>query len=86
MMIGNKAVVEFEQVAAAAEQELGENWLTAFSAVHYGQCLASAARYEQAEAVLLAVHGSGDESSTEAIIDLYVAWGRPDKAAEYRGN
>ncbi len=27
---------------------------------------------------------SGDESSTEALVDLYDAWDQPEKAADYR--
>ncbi len=55
-----------------------------FSSVHYGRCLVALRHYEEAETVLLAIHDSGDESALNALIDLYVAWGKPENAAEYR--
>ncbi len=34
--------------------------------------------------MLLAVHEDGDASASEALTDLYDAWGKPELAAEYR--
>ncbi len=81
----DEAIVEFEKLALAAIATAGDDhWFTAMSAVPYGRCLLELGRYEDAEEVLLAVHDSGDESALEALADLYDAWGRPEKAAEYR--
>ncbi len=78
------AIVEFEAVAAAARRAAGDRWLTEFSALQYGQCLTALGRYADAEAVLLAIQDRGDDAAAEARIDLYDAWGKPEKAAEYR--
>jgi tetratricopeptide (TPR) repeat protein len=71
-----EAVLEFEQVAAAAPAKL--------SRVYYGRCLTALGRYEEAETVLLEVDGVGIVPARYALIDLYDAWGKPEKAAEYR--
>ncbi len=78
------AIVEFEAVAAAAKKTAGDGWFTRFSALQYGQCLAALSRYDEAEAVFLAIHANGDESSIEALIALYDAWGKPEKVDMYR--
>jgi non-specific serine/threonine protein kinase/serine/threonine-protein kinase len=81
-----EAVVLFEEIADARPAQVGEDgWHEGWSAVIYGRCLMALERYEEAGAVLLAVHADGeDESAREAIVDLYTVWGRPVKAAEYR--
>ncbi|MHC4140310.1 MAG: tetratricopeptide repeat protein [Planctomycetota bacterium] len=71
-----EAVLEFEQVAAVAPAKL--------SRVYYGRCLTALGRHEEAETVLLAVDGVGIVPARYALIDLYDAWGKPEKAAEYR--
>ncbi len=60
----------------------------------HGVCLAGLGRYAEAEASLLEGHelierGFGVEhartvEAIRALIDLYDAWGKPDKAAEWR--
>jgi thioredoxin-like negative regulator of GroEL len=78
------AIVEFEAVEAAARKTAGDRWFTRFSSVHYPRCLMALGRFEKAETVLLAIHVGGDESADEALVDLYEAWGKLDKAVEYR--
>ncbi len=34
--------------------------------------------------MLLTAHNGGDESALTELVDLYEAWGKPEKAAEYR--
>jgi tetratricopeptide (TPR) repeat protein len=81
----NEAIFEFEAVASAATATAGnDRWFTMMSAEHYGRCLVALDRYEDAETVLLAIHDSGDESGSQALIDLYDAWGKPAKAAQHR--
>ncbi len=65
------------------------------SAVHYGRCLTALQRFEEAEEVLVTVYerhkalnGADREetrSALAALLDLYEAWGKPERAAEYRG-
>ena len=60
----------------------------------YGSCLLLARRYQEAEKELLAAHAGladalgADHSravwAKERLVELYNAWGRPEKAAEYR--
>jgi tetratricopeptide (TPR) repeat protein len=63
----------------------------------YGQCLTALARYEEAEQQLVLAYslvrdtrGTEDKATlryveyVEALADLYEAWGKPEKAAEYR--
>jgi len=71
-----EAVTEFEQVAAAG--------LTSMSSVQYGRCLTKLERFEQAETVLLASPNGVNEDARQALTDLYDAWRKPEKAAEYR--
>jgi tetratricopeptide (TPR) repeat protein len=78
------AIVEFEAVAAAARKTAGDRWFTRFSSAHYARSLVALGRYEEAETVLLAIHDSGDKSGSQALVALYEAWGRPEKAAECR--
>jgi serine/threonine protein kinase/class 3 adenylate cyclase len=59
-----------------------------------GKCLAAQKRYDEAEPLLtqsynsyVQVRGALDCESQEALknlVDLYTAWGKPDKASEYR--
>jgi tetratricopeptide (TPR) repeat protein len=81
-----EAVVLFEEIADARAEQVGDDdWHDGWSAVTYGRCLMALERYEEAEAVLLAVYDDGrDGSAREALVDLYTTWGKPEKAAEYR--
>jgi tetratricopeptide (TPR) repeat protein len=59
-----------------------------------GRCLVQHRRYDEAERALLAVFNAWDVSfgasperrqrATRAVVDLYDAWGKPDKAREWR--
>jgi tetratricopeptide repeat protein/PilZ domain-containing protein len=77
------------------KQSLGEtHWLTAVAQSLLGECLITMERYAGAESLLLEsyVHlknaqGADHENSVvslERIVQLYEAWGKPDKADEYR--
>ncbi|MHC4092312.1 MAG: tetratricopeptide repeat protein [Planctomycetota bacterium] len=80
-----EAIVEFEQAAAAARDSAGdEPWCAGMSCVDYGHCLLELDRLVESESVLLAADEAGHESARRALIDLYDAWGKTDKAAEYR--
>ncbi|MEE8458276.1 MAG: tetratricopeptide repeat protein, partial [Phycisphaerales bacterium] len=90
-----KAIIEFDKSAAAARKMRGEDrWFTAMSSVHYGRCLLELARFGDSESVLITTYSGYRElngqdheetqSALAACIDLYDAWGKPEKAAEYR--
>ena len=79
-----EAIVEFDAIAAAVTKTADDRWFMSFSALQYGQCLAALGHYEDAEAVFRAILDDGDESSIEALIDLYDAWGKPEKGNEFR--
>jgi len=78
-----EAIVEFEAIAAA-KKTADDRWFMNCSALQYGQCLAALSRYEDAEAVFLAIRDDGDESAIEPLIDLYDAWGKPELADPFR--
>jgi len=71
-----------------------DHWLTANAESVLGDCLAALRRYNEAEpllvksySILKAKRGEEDKSTQQAlnrIINLYQAWGKPDKAAPYR--
>jgi hypothetical protein len=76
---------------------LGDNdWRTAEARSLLGEALTGLERYEEAETYLLAGHASLDESlpagrrtqklppAVERLVRLYDAWGKPEKAAEWR--
>ena len=90
-----EAILEFDQVAAAARKTAGEDrWFTLMSPVYYGRCLLELDRYEDAETVLQTTYAgvkelNGEEhestqSALAALVDLYEAWGKPEQAAEWR--
>ncbi|MBN2562642.1 MAG: serine/threonine protein kinase [Phycisphaerae bacterium] len=72
----------------------GGHWLIATAESLLGGALTAQGRYEDAEALLLRSHPiirdrRGEEDSRavaalERIVELYEAWGKPEKAAEYR--
>ena len=60
--------------------------------ISYGKCLTELARYEEAEEQLVLAYSflrdreAGDEATVRAVetlVELYEAWGKPEKAAEY---
>ena len=71
-----------------------DDWHLANTQSHYGTCLTHLGLYEQAEANLLAAQevlqaNLGKEHTrtrrnVRRLVELYEAWGKPDKAAEYR--
>jgi non-specific serine/threonine protein kinase/serine/threonine-protein kinase len=70
------------------------HWLTASSESILGQCLVTMRRFEEAEALLLrgeaglaSSRGRDDARAVKArerLVTLYLAWNKPDKAAEWR--
>jgi len=73
-----------------------EDWQTASAESALGSCLARLRRYDEAEpllvnsySILKTKRGPADALTLETLtqlIDLYQAWGKPDKAAQYRTN
>ncbi len=71
-----------------------DHWRIRYAESMRGACLTALGRYEEAEPILMASYRSlktqqGDGSpyvrkTLERLVDLYEAWGRPDRAAEYR--
>jgi tetratricopeptide (TPR) repeat protein len=69
-------------------------WRTADADSVLGACLVAEGKFQEAESLLLKSYpllkadpGDGAKHATEArqrIVDLYTAWGKPEKAAEYR--
>ncbi len=95
--LGN--AVEAEQLAGetvlAAREALGaEHYLHGNFLGKQGRALAALQRFDDAESAMLEAHGIlqaalGDEDEqTRRVVgylaDLYDAWGKPEKAAEYR--
>ncbi len=95
--LGN--AVEAEQLAGeavvAARETLGaEHWWHGNFLGKHGRALAALERFDDAESALLEAHGIlqtalGDEhEQTKRVVgylaDLYDAWGKPEKAAEWR--
>jgi tetratricopeptide (TPR) repeat protein/tRNA A-37 threonylcarbamoyl transferase component Bud32 len=85
----------FRQTVETAERGLPDgHWRTAISRCGWGACLTKLEQYDEAETQLLmgyeglaAVLGTDHKRTRGAInrlIDLYDAWGKPDKAAEYQ--
>ena len=80
-----------EKFGAALGEEF---WETADARSQHGECLTRLGRYEKAERELLTAYDTlntalGNRHNTtmqalERLVDLYQAWGKPDKAAEYR--
>jgi tetratricopeptide (TPR) repeat protein len=70
------------------------HWLTASAESLLGSCLAALGRYDEAEPLLLHAHAdlrAAREAppprlrqAREGLVRLYEAWGKPDKAAEWR--
>ena len=75
----------------------GTDWVLSFLRISYASCLVQLERYDEAEAELLEVYGevktaAGKPGVTEKMLtrmalrgleDLYTAWEKPEKAAEY---
>jgi len=71
------------------------DWHTAEAETWLGECLTAQGRYEEAEPLLLAgyevirEHRGADDPRTRRALDrilgLYASWGRPERAARYRG-
>ena len=83
-----------ETVVAARETLGADHWLYGAFLRNHGRALAALQRFDDAESALLEAHGIlqtalGDEhKQTRRVVgylaDLYDAWGKPDKAAEWR--
>ena len=71
-----------------------DHWMVAAARSNYGHCLRRLERYEEAEKILLAAYpvlqgqfGEQHERTQKAVshlVALYVAWGKPEKAVDYR--
>jgi serine/threonine-protein kinase len=71
-----------------------DHWMVAEARGNYGVCLMKLKRYHEAEENLVASHAAlkttfGDEhertqKAIKRLIEFYDAWGRPEKAAQYR--
>ncbi len=83
-----------EAVVAASETLGAEHWRHGDFLGKHGRALAALQRFDDAESALLEAHGMlqtalGDEhEQTKRVVgylaDLYDAWSKPDKAAEWR--
>ena len=91
----SEAASIFRDVASAAQRALGEEqWFTAVSVPEYARCLIELGYYDEAESLLLgayaAMNGQDDDTAEQAhgavraLIALYDAWGRPEKAATWQ--
>jgi hypothetical protein len=71
-----------------------DHWMISVALLNLGRCQTALHDYSVAEATLLdaharlqkslgATHGRTDQART-ALADLYRAWGKPDKAAEWQ--
>ena len=89
------AVPVFADAMAAAEAAVGEErWFTLVSPTEYARALTAIHRYPEAESMLRSAYegrakmSGPDHDATQSVIvalaDLYDAWGKPKKAAEYR--
>ncbi len=83
-----------EALATLHNAHGADHWLTADAGSVYGTCLAGLGRHAEAEPLLLAAYpvlkqerGERADYTRDAlarIVELYEAWGKPEKAAEYR--
>ena len=99
-VLGHKADYEaaeplFKESIAIRKKSLNRNhWLTVEAQSNYGACLSSLGRYRQAEELLLDAHSvqqaqfgeqhARTQKTVGHLVELYEAWGKPKKAAEYR--
>ncbi len=91
----DKAEPLVARAVASARESLpeGARW-TGICLKHHGWCLTGLKRYGEAEAALREGHrilelAVGPENvrttrAIDALVDLYDAWGKPDKAAKWR--
>ncbi len=88
--LGRESVETGEEVLGA------DHWRVAGARSLLGQAIAGQERYEEAEPLLLEGHAGLDAAlpagrkpqklppAIERLVRLYEAWGKPDKAAEWR--
>lgn len=72
-----------------------DHWRMGVLLKRHGECLMRLGRYGEGEVLLLEAHqvfegalGTGHDfaiKTIEALAELYDAWGKPEKALEYRG-
>ena len=93
----SEALPLYRQALALRLKEFGPSHrLTTETHVTLGECLAKLGRFAEAEPLLLAAHAavSGEKEPSAARIresrtrlaDFYTAWGKEEKAAEYRAD
>ena len=81
-------------VGIARGSQSGTHWLTYAFAMDHGKSLSALGRYDEAEPILvesstrlidiLGIEHRRSKRSLNALISLYEAWGKPERAAEYR--
>ena len=85
----------YQEACALSDKRDGLNhWKSANLRSNYGNFLLDRGRYEEAEALLLGSYPvlretlgpehERTERNRERLVELYEAWGKPEKAAEYR--
>lgn len=86
----------FRQALSVSEKVNGvQHWRTARARVGLGRGLIALGRYDEAESQLEQAHAiyggtaaggppTGPAGAISALVELYEAWGRPDKAKSYR--
>ncbi len=83
------------QIVASAQNTLPDNdWRAGTFQLNYGRCLVEMERFSEAESALLDAQDSlsprqGKEhaewaDTVEELVQLYMAWGKPDEAAQWR--
>ena len=93
----SEALPLFRQALALRLKEFGpKHRLTTETHITLGDCLTKLRRFEEAEPLLLAAHAAvmGEKERSEARIresrdrlaDFYAAWGKQQKASEYRAD
>ncbi len=88
----DEAETLFSYLVTTTERVLGENHrLMPVVRAHHGMCLVELGQYEEAEPLLLEAYprlrplpDPDTKDTIRYLVKLYDAWGKPEKAAEYR--
>jgi eukaryotic-like serine/threonine-protein kinase len=89
------AIPRFRQAADTYERAMSADyWVPNAIRLNLSRCLIATRQYDEAERILLTAHErlgralgiSSDQTdrARDMLVQLYEAWGRPDRAAEYR--
>lgn len=92
--ISEAAAMLHECLERVKKTKLGNHWLTAMLKVNYGRALVKLQHYDESESLLLSgwqglrnALGETNHNSVYALqnlVELYTAWGKPEKASQYR--